>query len=67
MPPDSSEQDDDPDTEFVEIDPAGRYGRVSLFLISILILNSLMHSLFQFSFPIFLLSNSNLSIDLIHY
>lgn len=27
MPPDSSEQDDDPDTEFVEIDPTARYGR----------------------------------------
>ncbi|KAL2639299.1 hypothetical protein AAZV13_06G162000 [Glycine max] len=28
MPPDSSEQDlDDPDIEFVEIDPTGRYGR----------------------------------------
>ncbi|QCE14398.1 probable serine/threonine-protein kinase WNK3 isoform X2 [Vigna unguiculata] len=28
MPPDSSEQDlDDPDMEFVEVDPSGRYGR----------------------------------------
>lgn len=54
MPPDSSEQDDDPDTEFVEIDPTARYGRVSLFS-SIPILNLLMHSLFQFSFPFFFL------------
>ncbi|KAI5407210.1 hypothetical protein KIW84_053456 [Lathyrus oleraceus] len=27
MPPDSSELDSDPDTEFAEIDPTGRYGR----------------------------------------
>jgi len=30
MPTDSSGQDlDDPDIEFVEVDPSGRYGRVS--------------------------------------
>jgi hypothetical protein len=28
MPLDSSEQDDDPEIEFSEIDPTGRYGRV---------------------------------------
>ncbi|KAJ1403287.1 Serine/threonine-protein kinase, active site [Sesbania bispinosa] len=27
MPPDSTEQDDDPENEFAEIDPTGRYGR----------------------------------------
>lgn len=47
MPPDSAEQDDDPDTEFAEIDPTRRYGRVSLFHISTLTLNSLLHSLFS--------------------
>jgi len=68
MPPDSAEQDDDPDTEFAEIDPTRRYGRVSLFHISTLTLNSLLHSLFSIfiSSFFFLLSNSNLSIDLIH-
>lgn len=31
MPPDSPELDDDPEIEFAEIDPTGRYGRVGTF------------------------------------
>lgn len=34
MPPDSSELDSDPDTEFAEIDPTGRYGRVRCYFLS---------------------------------
>jgi hypothetical protein len=65
MPLDSSEQDDDPEIEFSEIDPTGRYGRVCVCSKSLyLTLNSdpsFMHSLFE------LLSIVKYFIDLIQH